>query len=69
MRLTTGIILSTAALGALVLWLLATSTDRVVTGMTVALGLGLIAMVWFVGAVLRNRQYRRLREMRESALW
>ena len=69
MRLSNAIFVLTAALGALVLWLLGASIDWVSTGVSVGLELGLIAVVWIVRERVRNRQYRRLREMRDSALW
>ena len=69
MRLTNAIFVLTAALGALVLWLLGASGEWISSGVMVGLGLGLIAVAWIVRERVRNRQYRRLREMRDSALW
>lgn len=72
MRLTDAIIVLTAALGALaalVLWLWGASADWTSTAVAVSLGLGLIAVGLMVRAGVRNRQCRRLREMRDSALW
>lgn len=69
MKLSTAIFVLTAALGALVLWLLGATTEWISSGVMVGLGLGLIAVAWIVRERVRNRQYRRLREMRDSALW
>ena len=72
MKLSNAIFVLTAALGALVLWLFGASTEWISSGVMVGLvglGLGLIAVAWIVRERVRNRQYRRLREMRDSALW
>ena len=69
MRLSNAIFILTAALGAMVLWLSGASIEWISSGVMVGMGLGLIAVAWIVRERVRNRQYRRLREMRDSALW
>ncbi|OOG58188.1 hypothetical protein [Polaromonas sp. C04] len=66
MRLATGIIVLLAALVAAEPW---TSRANVGWGVTLVAGLGIILAVWIVRAWLRNRQRRRLMDMRDSALW
>lgn len=69
MRLTTAIIVLAAALGAVELWLSGATEGWVSTGIMVAAGLVVIVVAWVVGAWWRNRQRRRLMDMRDSALW
>ncbi len=66
MRLATGIIVLVAALMAAELW---TSGAHVGWGTTLVAGLGIIVVVWVARAWFRNRQRRRLMDMRDSALW
>ena len=66
MRLTAGIIVLVAALGAAELW---TSGATIGWGAMVGAGLGVIVLAWIVKVWLRNRQRRRLTHMRDSALW
>lgn len=69
MRLATGIIVLAAALGAVQWWLSGATSGWVATGVMVAAGIGVIVVAWAVGAWWRNRQRRRLMDMRDSALW
>ena len=69
MKLAIGIIVLAAALGAVELWRSGASTNWVLTGVMVGAGLGVIVFAWVVGIWLRNRQRRRLMDMRDSALW
>ncbi len=69
MRLATAIIVLAAALGAVELWLSGVTSGWVSTGIMVAAGIGVIVVAWVVGAWWRNRQRRRLMDMRDSALW
>jgi len=69
MRLTIGIIVLVAALGAMKLWTSSAIGGWVSTGVMVGAGLGVIVVAWIVGIWLRNRQHRRLIDMRDSALW
>lgn len=66
MRLATGIIVLAAALGAVKLWM---SGGVIEWGAMVSAGLGVIVLAWIVRVWLRNRQRRRLMDMRDSALW
>ena len=66
MRLTAGIIVLVAALGAVELWM---SSGVIDWGAMVSAGLGVIVLAWVVRVWLRNRQRRRLTDMRDSALW
>ncbi len=69
MRLVTGIIVLAAALGAVALWTSGAMSNWFLTGVMVGAGLGVIVFAWIVGIRLRNRQHRRLMDMRGSALW
>lgn len=69
MRLAIGIIVLAAALGAVELWASGAISNWVFTGVVVGAGLGVIVFTWVVGIWLRNRQRRRLMDMRDSALW
>ena len=69
MRLAIGIIVLAAALGAVKLWTSGATSGWVSTGVMVGAGLGVIVVAWVVGVWLRNRQRRRLIDMRDSALW
>ena len=69
MRLAIGIIVLAAALGAVALWTSSAISNWVFTGVVVGAGLGVIVFAWVVGISLRNRQRRRLMDMRDSALW
>ena len=69
MRLAIGIIVLAAALGAVPLWASGAISNWVFTGVVVGAGLGVIVFTWVVGIWLRNRQRRRLMDMRDSALW
>jgi len=66
MRLTAGIIVLVAALGAVELW---TSGATIGWGAMVGAVLGVIVVAWVVRGWLRNRKRRRLTDMRDSALW
>ena len=66
MRLATGIIVLAATLGAMKLW---TSGATIGWAAMVGAGLDVIVVAWAARAWLRNRQRRRLRDMRDSALW
>ncbi|WP_244618330.1 hypothetical protein [Rhodoferax sediminis] len=55
-----------AALVAAELW---TSGAKRGWGAMVGAGLGIIMVAWVVKVWLRNRQRRRLMDMRDSALW
>lgn len=69
MRLAIGIIVLAAAPGAVALWASGAISNWVFTGVVVGAGLGVIVFTWVVGIWLRNRQRRRLMDMRDSALW
>jgi Tfp pilus assembly protein PilW len=69
MRLAIGIIVLAAALGAVKLWTTGATSGWVSTEVMVGAGLGVIVVAWVVGVWLRNRQRRRLIDMRDSALW
>jgi len=69
MRLATGIIVLATALGTLKLWTSGATSGWVSTGVMVGAGLGVIVVAWVLGVWLRNRQRRRLMDMRDSALW
>jgi peptidoglycan/LPS O-acetylase OafA/YrhL len=69
MRLAIGIIVLAAALGALALWTSGAISNWFWAGVMTAAGLGVIVFAWVVGIWLRNRQRRRLMDMRDSALW
>jgi len=69
MRLTFGIILLTAALGAVKLWTSGATNGWLSAGVMMGAGLAVIAVAWVAGVWLRNRQRRRLMDMRDSALW
>jgi len=69
MRLTIGIIVLVAALGAMKLWTSSAIGGWVSTGVMVGAGLGVVAVAWIVELWLRNRQRRRLMDMQGSALW
>ena len=66
MRLAAGIIVLLAALVVADLW---TSGAKRGWGVTLGAGLGIILVVWVARVWLRNRQRRRLMDMRDSALW
>jgi len=69
MRLTSGISLLTAALGAVILWTFGARNGWLSAGVMVGSGLAVIVAAWVVEVWLRNRQRRRLMDMRDSALW
>ena len=69
MRLAIGIIVLAAALWEVKLWTSGATSGWVSTGVMVGAGLGVIVVAWVVGVWLRNRQRRRLIDMRDSALW
>lgn len=69
MRLAIGIIVLAAALGAVALWASGAISNWFLTGVMAGAGLGVIVFAWVVGIWLRNRQRRRLMDMRDSALW
>jgi hypothetical protein len=66
MRQAIGVIVLVAALVAAELW---TSGAKRGWGAMVGAGLGIIMVAWVVKVWLRNRQRRRLMDMRDSALW
>lgn len=66
MRLATGIIVLAIVLGAVELW---TSGATIGWGAIVSAGLGVIVVAWAARVWARNRQRRRLMNMRDSALW
>ena len=43
--------------------------DDMSTEVKVSAVLGVIVVVWIVGAWLRNRRRRQLKDLRDSALW
>lgn len=68
MRLTIGIFVLVAALGAIALW----TSETVGSVSTVVLlvgGFGIVVSLWVTRSWLRNRQRRRLMDMQDSALW
>ena len=69
MRLAIGIIVLAAALGAVALWTSGAISNWVLAGVMTGAGLGVIVFAWGVGIWLRNRQRRRLMDMRDPALW
>ena len=69
MRLAIRIFVLAAALGAVALWTSGAMSNWVLTGVMAGAGLGVIVFTWVVGIWLRNRQRRRLMDMRDSALW
>lgn len=69
MRLAIGIIVLAAAVGAVELWTSGEISNWVLTGVMAGAGLGVIVFTWLVRIWLRNRQRRRLMDMRDSALW
>jgi len=69
MRLAIGIIVLVVVLGAVALWTPGAIGNWVFTGVMAGAGLGVIVFAWVVGIWLRNRQRRRLMDMRDSALW
>ena len=69
MRITFAIILMTTALVEAKLWTSGATNGWFSAGVTVGAGLAFIAVALVVGVWLRNRQRRRLLEMRDSALW
>lgn len=66
MRLTPVIIaiVLAVALGAVNLWTSKATSDLVFSGMVVGAALGMGVLAWIVGTLLRNRQRRRLMDMR-----
>ena len=69
MRLAIGIIVLAAALGAVALRTSGAISNWYLAGVMTGAGLGVIVFAWGVGIWLRNRQRRRLMDMRDSALW
>ena len=69
MKLAIGIIVLAAALGAVALWASGAISNWVLTAVMAGAGLGVMVLAWVVGIWLRNRQRRRLMDMRDSALW
>ena len=69
MRLATGAVVLAVMLGAVKLWPFNTISDWASTTIIVSAGFGLILIASIVGIWLRNRQRRRLTDMRDSALW
>ncbi len=63
------VIVLAVALGAMNLWKSKATSDWVLTGMMVGAALGMSVVAWIVVTWLRNRQRRRLTDMRDSALW
>lgn len=69
MPLATCAVALAAIFGALKLWPFNTLSGWASTAVIVAAGFGLIVVVFVLGVWLRNRQRRRLTDMRDSALW
>jgi hypothetical protein len=69
MKFVIGALALTALLGAAILWMSKTSHTWESTTVLIGIGLGLIVVVWMLGAWLRERKRRRLTDMRDSALW
>jgi len=69
MTLASGFIVMSATLGAVILWTSEPTGGWVAAGVMVGAGLAVIAVAWFAGVWLRNRQRRRLMDLRDSALW
>lgn len=63
------VIVLAVALGAMNLWKSKATSDWVLTGTMVGSALGMCVVAWIVVTWLRNRQCRRLTDMRDSALW
>ena len=68
MRLTIAIIVLALALGAVSLWAFK-ATGWASTGELVGAALGIMVIAGMVGARIRNRRRRRLKDMQDSALW
>ncbi|MBK9443910.1 MAG: hypothetical protein IPN53_22500 [Comamonadaceae bacterium] len=56
-------------LGAAGLWEYHAIGDDMSTEVKVSAVLGVIVVVWIVGAWLRNRRRRQLKDLQDSALW
>ena len=69
MRRVAGLIVLVAALGAVKLWTSGLTIGWASAGAIVGAGLGAMVVAWVVAVRLRNRQRRRLMDMRDSALW
>lgn len=68
-RLATCAVVLAAIFGAVKLWPFNTLSGWASTAVIVAAGFSLIVAVFVLGVWLRNRQRRRLTDMRDSALW
>ena len=68
MRVAIAVIVLAAALGALNLWTSGAAIGWISAGVLLGAGLGAGVIAWIVGIWLRNRQRRRLIDMRDSAL-
>jgi membrane protein YdbS with pleckstrin-like domain len=69
MRLSTVIVILTAALGAVGLWAFHANGPEISAGVKAIAAVGAIRVIWMVGAWLRNRRRRQLMDLRDSALW
>lgn len=69
MKLASSAVTLAVLFGAAKLWTSIKLSDWVSTDFMVGAGLGLIVLVLIAAVWLRNRQRRRLTELRDSALW
>ena len=69
MRLLIGTIAFIAVLVAMALWMPITSRNWLFAVGMASAGFRIVAVIWGVRVSWRNRQRRRLADMRDSALW